>query len=101
MKGLNAVIEILRGLLVLSVTGLFLSLIFTAFWIYKRFDFSSSATETIHPSLANAYNQLGIQALMTAYGWILADILGLVLTTVFALILRHTLRMKRERQAAM
>ena len=101
MKRLKAIIEIVRGLLVMSIMGLFLSLIFTAFWIYKRHDFNASSTETIHQSLANAYTQLGFQALKMTYRWVIADVVCIVLTVLFGLILRNLIRIQRERQAMM
>lgn len=77
---MKIILEVVRGLFILSVTALFVALLFTGYWLFQRYNWNSQANGTTYASFAQAYSQLGMTSWLYAHAWVFIDI-GLVLLT--------------------
>lgn len=95
-------IEFVRSLFVLCLTGTFIGLLFSGFWLLQHDWFRSTAEQTIHNNVAAVYGGLSVQAAATTRIWVIVDVAMLLASVGLGMYLRFLIRRRdRDRMDSM
>ena len=91
------VIEIVRSLFGLWLTGFLASLLFTGYWLVQRYNFNTTANGTTVQTFAKAYSTLGMDAWLRAHAWLFIDVGMAVLTLLLGILWRFSVKVRNKR----